>query len=72
MRRCAVPGQSAGFLKIGVGRFLWGGSFEAAASGDLPVIPSQEAQVLVNKVVVSSVHPWLSVSPVSNISGDVR
>ena len=67
-----MRGQSAGFLQIGVGRFLQVGSSEAAASEGLPGIPSQGAQVLVNKATVKFVHLWLSDSSVSNIRADVR
>ena len=47
-----MPGLLAGFLLIVVGRFLQRGSSEAAASGGLPGIPSQEGQVLVNSTTV--------------------
>ena len=67
-----MPGLLAGFLYKGVGRFLGRGSSGAAGSGGLPVIPSQGAQAFVNKAAANLVHPWLSVSSVSNIRSDVR
>ena len=62
-----MAGLLAGFLLIGVGHFLRGGSSKVAASGGLPRIPFQGAQVHVNKIAISFLHPWLSVSSISNI-----
>ena len=67
-----MPGLLPRFLQIGVGRFLRGGSSEAAASTGLPRIPSLGAHVRVNETAVDFVHPWLSVTSVSNIRADVR
>ena len=51
---------------------LRGETFGPATFGGLPRIPSQGAQVFVKGVVVNFVHPWLSVSFVSNIRDDVQ
>ena len=70
-KSCSVLGQCVGFLQIGVGCFLRGGSSKVAPSGGLPGIPSQGAQVFINEVVVNFVHPWLFVSSVSSTHDDV-